>query len=66
MKENGDVEFFDLLDPRRPRSEKEMIDERMAICKTCQWFNGKRCLQCGCFMALKTTLLEAHCPIEKW
>ncbi len=66
MKDNGDVEFLDLFDPRQPRSDAELAEERMAICKTCEFFTGKRCTKCGCFMALKTTLRQATCPVHKW
>lgn len=68
MKENGDVEFTDLFDPRQPRSNKEMIESRLAICNECPWFVKKlaKCRRCGCFMTLKTTLENAKCPLDKW
>lgn len=66
MKDNGDVEFLDLFKPSMERSEKDLVEERMAICQTCPFFTGKRCRKCGCFMALKTTLRQATCPIGKW
>jgi len=68
MKENGDVEFFDLFDPKQPRSKEELIEYRMSICKTCPAFNKRlqKCTKCGCFMKLKTTLVQAKCPVGKW
>ena len=103
MKDNGDVEFLDLFDPRQPRSDKELIESRLAICNTCPWFNKnlqkckqliekksekdkeliehrlaicntcpffnktfQKCRQCGCFMRLKTTLVQATCPAGHW
>ena len=68
MKDNGDVEFLDLFDPRQPRSEKDIIAERMSICEECPFLNKNvmRCKKCGCFMRLKTTLHQAKCPIGKW
>ena len=64
----GDVKFFDLFDPNQPRSEKELIEHRLSICNACPDLkkNTKRCKHCGCFMALKTTLTMAKCPIGKW
>jgi hypothetical protein len=64
----GDVTFFDLFDPNKPRSDKELIEQRLAICNTCPAFRPKtqRCSKCGCFMQLKSTLLQAKCPIGKW
>jgi hypothetical protein len=68
MKDNGEVEFFDLFDPRRARSDQEMIEYRLKICNECPWLNKRlvTCKKCGCFMHLKTTLQEASCPIGKW
>ena len=68
MKDNGDVEFTDLFDPKQERSEKELIDYRLSICNTCPFFDKRflKCKQCGCFMKLKTTLREAKCPIGNW
>lgn len=68
MKENGDVEFLDLFDPNQPRSKKDKVEERLAICNQCPWLqkNLMKCRKCGCFMKLKGTLLNAKCPIGKW
>ena len=68
MKDNGDVEFTDLFDPRQPRSDKDLIEARLAICNTCEFFNKRlqKCKKCGCFMHLKTTLRQAKCPVDKW
>ena len=64
----GDVKFIDLFDPSQPRSDKDLIDSRLAICNECPWLHKKlmKCRQCGCFMKLKTTLKQAECPIGKW
>lgn len=63
-----DVKFSDLFDPSQPRSDKELIEDRLKICNSCEFLNKRlmKCRQCGCFMKLKTTLREAKCPLEKW
>lgn len=63
-----EVRFSDLFDPSQPRSDKELIESRLKICNTCEWFNKRlvKCRQCGCFMKLKSTLKQAECPIGKW
>jgi hypothetical protein len=68
MKDSGEVEFFDLFDPRQPRSDKELIESRLDICNTCEWLDKRimKCRQCGCFMKLKSTLKQASCPLHKW
>lgn len=68
MKDNGEVEFIDMFDPRQPRSDKDLAAERLDICRSCPYFVAKleKCTRCGCLMRLKTKLKNAHCPINKW
>lgn len=68
MKENGDVEFVDLFDVKQPRSSKEEIEYRLAICNECPALRKRlmKCTKCGCYMQLKSTLQQAKCPIGKW
>lgn len=65
---SDDVKFSDLFDPSQPRSDRELIEHRLAICNECPAFNKRlqKCRKCGCFMKLKTTLIQAKCPMEKW
>jgi hypothetical protein len=68
MKENGDVEFLDLFDPRQDRSDRELAEARLEVCNACPHLQKqlKKCRKCGCFMQLKTTLKQAKCPEGKW
>lgn len=63
-----DVTFFDLFDSNQERSDRELIEYRLKICNSCEWFDKRlaRCRQCGCFMKLKSTLRQAKCPKDKW
>ena len=63
-----DVKFLDLFNPNAPRSDEDIIKERLEICNACEWLRkgSQRCRKCGCFMTLKTTLKQAKCPIGKW
>ncbi len=63
-----DVTFFDLFDPNEPRSDRELIEHRLAICNKCPAFDKRlaKCRRCGCFMKLKTTLGRASCPDGHW
>ena len=45
--------------------------ERLKICVGCEHIRlkktaYKRCSQCGCFLHMKTRLLNQECPIGKW
>ena len=63
-----EVKPWDLLNPNRPRSEDELQKYRINICEQCPLFrtNTRTCSMCGCFMDMKTKLLEARCPDGKW
>jgi len=42
--------------------------ERINICKQCDHLIRplNQCSKCGCFVAAKTWLESANCPINKW
>jgi hypothetical protein len=48
--------------------EKTESEKRMKICLECDHLNKliHQCKECGCFMNLKTKLINAKCPIGKW
>lgn len=50
---------------RRAPAEQETLLE---ICSACDRWDAARgrCLECGCFGALKVRLLTEHCPLGKW
>ena len=56
---------LDLLDPRN-YDEKQTSIARYEVCKACERFASLRCKECGCFMAMKTKLKHASCPLGKW
>ena len=67
-KRTDDVSFFELFDPRSPKSDKELIEYRLSICNECPFLmkTFMKCQKCGCHMKLKTTLEHAKCPIGNW
>ena len=46
----------------------DLAVERMKLCTLCDQYAklSRQCKLCGCFLDLKTKLLEADCPAEKW
>ena len=46
--------------------DQDVIDKRRAICNDCEFKMGKNCRKCGCFIAAKTKVATARCPIGKW
>jgi hypothetical protein len=63
-----DVKPWDLLNPNTEYVDREISDARFNLCNFCPELISltKQCKKCGCFMALKTKMKEAKCPLGKW
>lgn len=50
------------------QAQPGVADERMAMCLDCPFYrtDGQLCVECGCYMPLKTTLMLATCPKDRW
>ena len=52
------------------RATKELVDERLAVCKLCDQYRNHRCklMSLGCRMSFtkKISSVSAKCPLEKW
>lgn len=68
LKSRPKVKPWDLLNPNETRADEEVAKSRYEICKECPMLIqvSKQCRKCGCFMAAKTKLLHATCPLNKW
>jgi hypothetical protein len=67
-KENlGESRPWDIFDPNK-HAEEHVAKERFEICKACPELVKvtKQCKKCGCFMAAKTKIQGADCPLGKW
>lgn len=42
------------------------VRKRLETCNLCEYKTGVRCSKCGCYISLKTAVLAAKCPIQKW
>lgn len=64
----GETRPWDLVNPNADWANKELSDARYSICQQCPELLKltKQCKKCGCFMAAKTKLEKATCPIGKW
>ena len=64
----GDTRPWDLISSDTEWANKEESEKRFDICKSCPKLIKltKQCKECGCFMAAKTKLEAATCPIGKW
>lgn len=64
----GETRPWDLVNPKTEFAEDSIAESRYEICKACPELINltKQCKKCGCFMAAKTKLAAATCPIGKW
>ena len=64
---SDDVTPLDLLNNKNYTTQ-DIRNGRYEICLDCdKLFKPTRtCKECGCFMAMKTWLKNASCPIGKW
>ncbi len=49
-------------------NNQDLIDKRLSVCLQCDRMDKKnnRCLECGCFLKYKITLVDEKCPLGKW
>ena len=62
------VKPWDMINPHIERADEALADKRYSICQACPELIKltKQCKKCNCFMAKKTKLLNAKCPLSKW
>ncbi len=67
-KEDRPARPWDIFNNRIGRVSSDIADKRYSICISCPKIVPvtRQCLECGCFMKIKTTLPNAECPIGKW
>lgn len=68
VKTSNSVKPWDLINPNTEWAEESLFKERYQLCQACPELIKltKQCKKCGCFMAAKTKLKMASCPIGKW
>ena len=64
----GEARPWDMLNPHAEHVSDEIQKERYDMCLSCPELikMTKQCKKCGCFMAAKTKLAKAECPLNKW
>ncbi len=67
-KAQGETRPWHLLDSSKYLDDQKVADKRLEICRACPELIQltTQCKKCGCFMAAKTKLEAAKCPLGKW
>ncbi|MCM1256351.1 MAG: DUF6171 family protein [Roseburia sp.] len=47
-------------------AEESCYEERLSICKSCDFLNAGTCLKCGCYVELRAAGKYSCCPGKKW
>lgn len=66
-KAQGESRPWHMLD-KENYVDNSIAEDRLAICKACPELIKltTQCKKCGCFMAAKTKIKHAECPLQKW
>lgn len=47
--------------------EDSVREHRLSVCRECPKFTPEeRCVECGCFMKVKSAFVTSKCPLGKW
>jgi len=67
-KDKNGVTPLDMLNPMTKHVSEDLAKKRFDTCLSCPELINitKQCKKCGCFMAAKTKLEAAKCPLGKW
>jgi hypothetical protein len=56
----------------KKQCSQEQIDQRMEICKGCEFYKNNTCLKCGCALSRERNYMnkllwaDQSCPVNKW
>lgn len=57
--------YIELLDVD-VKAPKGLYEDRLAVCKTCEYLEEGTCQACGCYVELRAAVRKNRCPYKKW
>lgn len=57
--------YIELLDAD-VKTAQEIYEERLAVCKECDYLETGTCQACGCYVELRAAVKKNKCPYKKW
>lgn len=48
------------------KASDELYQNRLSLCKECDYLNEGTCGACGCFVELRAATAIGKCPYKKW
>lgn len=52
--------------PGEAKAEEDLYQERLLICRECDFLYEAMCRACGCYVELRAAMKKNRCPYEKW
>jgi hypothetical protein len=76
LREQKPNKILDTTEPQQDSNKvkctQQQIDERLSICKSCEFYENETCLKCGCSLSREKNFMnklywaDKSCPIGKW
>ncbi|MBO4987366.1 MAG: hypothetical protein J6C63_00795 [Lachnospiraceae bacterium] len=57
--------YIEMMDAKS-RTADDKYEERLSICKQCDYLEAGTCLACGCYVELRAATKISACPYKKW
>jgi hypothetical protein len=48
------------------KTDKDLYEQRLSICKDCNYLSEGMCRACGCFVELRAAIKTNVCSYDKW
>ena len=48
------------------KADQALYEERLSVCKTCDYLEAGICRACGCFVELRAVIQNNMCSYRKW
>jgi hypothetical protein len=48
------------------KTDQDLYDKRLSICKSCDYLSEGMCRACGCFVELRAAIKTNVCSYDKW
>lgn len=48
------------------KATEQLYEERLAVCKKCDFLFQGMCRGCGCYVELRAAVAKNVCPYKKW
>jgi hypothetical protein len=54
--------------PAKKRTPDDAYEERVQLCRSCEFLGSGTCMQCGCYVEMRAARIDMHCPLKerKW